>query len=145
MPDGTAVRKEWMKSWLDLRNQKASPSTSSKTLFLSGSGCDCPFSCTLSPGTVSASATKRDLLQPKEATCNAAARSCIFLIDYRHSNMMHSVTSISLVFVGVFISSHHAARIPRLYRRGAAAVHLIPYQSCCFFKKKKRKRKMTKT
>lgn len=43
-----------------------------------------------------ASGIKGDSLQPGEAIGNAAAQSCIFLIDYRHSNMMHSVTSVSL-------------------------------------------------
>lgn len=52
-----------------------------------------------------ASAIKGDLLQPDEAIGNAAAQSCIFLIDYRHSNMMHSVPSVSLCLLGSLF--HH--------------------------------------
>lgn len=84
-------------------------------------------------------------LQPGEAIGNAAAQSCIFLIDYRHSNMMHSATSVS-VLAGVSISPHHATRVVRSYRNPAAAgsVQLIPWLPK-FKRKKKDKEKKVKS
>lgn len=56
------------------------------------------------PRTVAASdglsAIKVDLLQPGKAIGSAAAQSYRFLIDYRHSNMMPRVTSVSLCLLG---------------------------------------------
>lgn len=54
-----------------------------------------------------ASAIKGDSLQPGEAIGSAEAQSCIFLIDHRHSNMMHGALCLS-VLAGGSVSPHHA-------------------------------------
>ena len=109
-----------------------------------------------------ASAVQREArFQPGEAMGNAAAQSCIFLIDYQHSNMMHSVTSVFLcacclpgglslslsvslslslsVCLSFTTPCHHSRPHVReaLAAAGGSPVHLIPCQS----KKKKLKSK----
>lgn len=78
-----------------------------------------------------ASAVKGEWLQPGEAIGNAVAQSYIFLIDYRHSNMIHRVTSVS-VLAGVSVSAHHATGVVHTSKRTVAAsgsVQLIPCQT----------------